>query len=81
GFKRVMAAKDGYRGYGQGPNYGNLSEPDSVFPVPPKCYFALGDNSYNSADSRYWGIVPQQNIMGYGLLVYWPFNSHWGLIK
>jgi len=81
GFKRVMAAKGGYRGYGQGPSNGYLSESDSVFQVPPKCYFALGDNSYNSADSRYWGIVPQQNIMGYGLLVYWPFNSHWGLIK
>jgi len=81
GFQRVMAGQDGYRGYSQGPSYGNLSAPDSVFHVPPHCYFALGDNSYNSADGRYWGIVPEQNLMGDGLFVYWPFNSHWGLIK
>jgi signal peptidase I len=81
GFQRVMAAKDGYRGYGQGPGNGYLSAPDNPFRLPPRSYFALGDNSYNSLDSRYWGTVPQGNIMGRGLFVYWPFNSHWGLIK
>jgi len=41
----------------------------------------LGDNSYNSYDSRYWGPVPDANVVGRGLLVYWPFNQHWGLIR
>jgi signal peptidase I len=41
----------------------------------------LGDNSYNSFDGRYWGPVPQQNLVGRGLLVYWPFYPHWGLIR
>lgn len=49
--------------------------------VPPHSYFALGDNSYNSYDSRYWGAVPEENLVGRGLLVYWPFNRHWGLIR
>lgn len=85
-FERVMSGtyeqpNHGYRGYAQGPSFGYLRDPENVFEVPSKCYFALGDNSYNSADSRYWGTVPQENLMGYGLFVYWPFNKHWGLIQ
>jgi signal peptidase I len=49
--------------------------------VPAHGYFALGDNSYNSYDSRYWGPVPEENLVGRGLFVYWPFNRHWGLIR
>ncbi|MEP7016061.1 MAG: signal peptidase I [Verrucomicrobiota bacterium] len=79
GFKRVMEARDGYRGYAQGQGY--LTNPDNSFPVPKDGYFALGDNSYNSLDSRYWGAVPEENLVGRGLLVYWPFNRHWGLIR
>jgi signal peptidase I len=41
----------------------------------------LGDNSYNSYDSRYWGAVPDANLVGRGLFVYWPFSQHWGLIR
>ena len=79
GFKRVMEAKDSYRGYGLGAVY--LGAPNSPFVVPLHGYFALGDNSYNSLDSRYWGIVPESDLVGRGLLVYWPFNRHWGLIR
>ena len=81
GFERVMAAKDGYRGYSQGPSGGYLGTPESTFGVPEHSYFAMGDNSFNSLDSRYWGTVPQQNIAGRGLFVWWPFASHWGLIR
>jgi len=49
--------------------------------VPPGRYFAMGDNSFNSSDSRYWGTVPQDNLMGKGLFVYWPFLPHWGFVK
>jgi signal peptidase I len=79
GFARVMAAKPPYRGYALGHDY--LSQPDRSFTVPQDGYFALGDNSYNSYDSRYWGAVPEANLVGRGLLVYWPFDRHWGLIR
>jgi signal peptidase I len=79
GFARVMEAKPPYRGYGPGHDY--LSGPNRSFTVPPDGYFALGDNSYNSYDSRYWGPVPEGNLVGRGLFVYWPFNRHWGLIR
>ena len=52
-----------------------------TFTVPRDGYFAMGDNSYNSYDSRYWGPVPVENLVGRGLFVYWPFFPHWGLIR
>jgi signal peptidase I len=86
GLQRVMTGmrehpNHGYRGYATGPDFGYLNAPDVSFHVPPGSYFAMGDNSYNSSDSRYWGIVPEQNLAGRGLFVYWPFTSHWGLIR
>jgi signal peptidase I len=37
-------------------------------------YFLLGDNSENSADSRFWGCVPRGNIMGRVVFCYWPLD-------
>lgn len=89
GFVRVMRGSrtvpvDGYFGYSN-PNGPFLSSPGARFRVPEKSYFALGDNSYNSSDSRAWGTVPEANLMGPGFFVYWPFlnsaGSHFGLIR
>jgi signal peptidase I len=79
GFQRVMSAKPPYRGYA--PGRANLRTPNETFTVPAHAYFAMGDNSYFSFDSRYWGPVPEENLVGRGLMVYWPFNRHWGLIR
>lgn len=43
--------------------------------VPPGHYFAMGDNRPDSLDSRYWGFVPKQNIIGRPLFVYWSFKT------
>ncbi len=44
-------------------------------------YIALGDNTTNSLDSRYWGPVRQFNIIGPAALTLWPFSAHWGSIE
>ena len=45
-------------------------------------YFACGDNSANSRDSRYWGAVPRDNLRGVASCVFWPLlNARWGLIQ
>lgn len=79
GFARVMSAKPPYRGYAPGHDY--LPDPSRPYAVPARRYFAMGDNSYNSFDSRWWGPVPEENLVGRGLFVYWPFNWHWGVIR
>jgi signal peptidase I len=81
GFKRVMDRKNGYQGYSNQPNATYLNSPKATFHLPDHSYFAMGDNSYNSFDSRYWGPVPEPNLVGRGLFVYWPFTWHWGLIR
>jgi signal peptidase I len=43
--------------------------------VPPGRVFAMGDNRTESLDSRYWGFVPMDNIMGRPLFVYWSFET------
>lgn len=42
--------------------------------VPPGQYFVLGDNRDESLDSRYWGFVPRENILGRPLLIYWSMR-------
>ena len=43
--------------------------------VPPGFIFAMGDNRDNSSDSRYWGFVPRDNIVGTPLVIYWSFEA------
>ncbi len=43
--------------------------------VPDGMVFAMGDNRLQSADSRFWGFVPMENIMGRPMFVYWSFKT------
>ena len=43
--------------------------------VPPGFVFAMGDNRDDSDDSRYWGMVPRENIEGTPLIIYWSFEA------
>jgi signal peptidase I len=48
---------------------------DGELIVPEGSYFVLGDNRDESSDSRYWGFVPRENIIGRPLLIYWSLRS------
>jgi signal peptidase I len=80
-----MSAENGYQGYANASAGGGafpiLGSPEDDYNVPRGTYFALGDNSYHSSDSRFFGPVPEQNVVGRGLVVYWPFIGQWGLIR
>jgi len=43
--------------------------------VPEGYYFAMGDNRDQSLDSRYWGFVPRENIIGKPLIIYWSYDA------
>jgi len=48
---------------------------DGELVVPPGFIFAMGDNRDDSLDSRYWGFVPRENIVGTPLIIYWSFEA------
>ncbi len=56
--------------------YGNLDSRDNWGPhrVPENCYFMMGDNRDYSADSRYWGFVPRELILGEAMLIHWSWK-------
>jgi len=47
---------------------------DGELIVPEDSYFVLGDNRDDSYDSRYWGFVPRENVVGRPLMIYWSMD-------
>jgi signal peptidase I len=43
--------------------------------VPENYFFGMGDNRDNSSDSRYWGFIPRDNIIGKPFLIYWSYRA------
>ena len=55
-------------------NRGDYGRQGLKINVPEDKFFVLGDNSFNSKDSRYWGFVSKKDLVGKAFLIYWPLN-------
>jgi signal peptidase I len=64
---RFLGYSNTFRNLGTRDNYGPLI-------IPENTYWAMGDNRDDSSDSRFWGPVPQDNIVGKGLIIYFAWN-------
>ncbi|PIQ90398.1 MAG: signal peptidase I [Candidatus Omnitrophica bacterium CG11_big_fil_rev_8_21_14_0_20_41_12] len=53
-------------------NRGEFASDGQKIVVPKDSYFVLGDNSTSSKDSRYWGFVPKDDLLGKAMVIYWP---------
>jgi signal peptidase I len=82
-FKRMYAMEGDYHGYvipDTFPSAKYFASSASTYTVPPKHLFPLGDNSRSSLDGRFWGSVPQEDVVGRAVFVYWPFTSRFGRV-
>lgn len=85
---RIARQDPGYAGYrlldprtDVDPSSWAMRSPEDVLNLGPDDFLAMGDNTQNSRDGRYWGAVPRRNLVGPAVFVYWPFTSRWGLAR
>lgn len=73
-FVNGLAFEDKYGRYDD--RVGNsIRPPEGKWDVPKGHYFVMGDNRDHSADSRFWGFVPSQNIKGKAFIIYWSWPN------
>jgi signal peptidase I len=67
-----------YNGHVLQPGSKYLPTPDNTIEIRPGHFVVFGDNTLNSLDSRYWGDLPEENVIGKSFFVYWPVSSRFG---
>lgn len=72
---------EGYINTSQILDIGGGLRPGASVNLPEGTYYAMGDNSDQSLDSRSWGFVPEKSVIGRAIFIYYPFSSRWGPAK
>jgi signal peptidase I len=70
-----MTNRKGVIAYSSRPVHTHLRPEHEPLAVPEGAYFVLGDNSERSFDSRFWGFLPRQDVLGRIWFCYWPPRS------
>jgi len=74
-FAKIASKEDGYLGFrSSGAGGKSVKGPFEEIVLDDNEYFVLGDNTENAYDSRYWGPLPRENIIGRVTRIYWPFS-------
>src|SRR4030081_2362422 len=60
--------------YTKGPT--DLERIEMPYHIPDKCYFVMGDNRGNSSDSREWGCMPRENLLGTPVMIYMSLDAN-----
>ena len=71
GEKKLKYQENHYFGHAM---FGALA-PENNFPVETNHLFVMGDNTFNSSDSRFWGDFPKDKVVGKSFFVYWPITT------
>jgi signal peptidase I len=61
-------------------NQGQYGQERQAIDVPEGSFFVLGDNSSSSHDSRFWGFVPKELLIGRAMCIFWPF-TRWRVLR
>jgi signal peptidase I len=67
--------EESYAVHQGGPSWSHPWETMRARIVPPRQIFVLGDNRDNSSDSRDWGTVPEENVVGAPVFVFWSYDA------
>ena len=76
--KEIKYENTVFAGSARGGEYGQKGKPVNI---PEGMYFVLGDNTGVSKDSRFWGFVPRENILGRAFFIWFPISSRWGYLR
>lgn len=72
---QVFIAREGHKASTDGTNIYIDGKPENKYEVKRDYCFGLGDNRDHSLDSRYWGFIPVENVVGTPMIVYWSWNT------
>jgi signal peptidase I len=65
-----------YPGGNSNPIFGNMQRDNyKTITIPPDSYFVMGDNRDDSLDSRFWGFLPKNHIVGRPLIIFWSYQD------